>query len=313
MKLSALPLYSLNNGCFMKFDVIIIGGSYAGLSAALQLGRARKNILIVDAGERRNRFASHSHGFLGQDGKAPGEIIAEARRQIERYRTIHWVEGTVTDADGSFGDFIIEIDGSRRERADRLILAMGVTDKLPEIAGLKERWGSAVFHCPYCHGYELDEGKIGVIAASPMAIHHALMLPDWGETTFFTNGIFEPDTDQHALLAARDVRVETTRITEIAGHADVVLADGRSITLAGLFTQPKLRITAPWIENLGCAMEEGPMGSTIVTDPMKQTTVRGIFACGDVARPAGSVALAVGDGAMAGAAAHQSILFPEIH
>ncbi|MFS8122065.1 NAD(P)/FAD-dependent oxidoreductase [Rhizobium sp. BR 250] len=295
----------------MKFDVIIIGGSYAGLSAALQLGRARKNILIVDAGERRNRFASHSHGFLGQDGKAPGDIIAEARRQIERYQTIDRVEGRVTDASGSFGDFVVEIDGTRRERADRLILAMGVTDELPDIAGLKERWGSSVFHCPYCHGYELNQGKIGVIAASPLAIHHALMLPDWGETTFFTNGIFEPDANQNAQLSARGVQVEKARIREIAGHADVVLSDGRSIALAGLFTQPKLRIAAGWIEKLGCAVEERPMGASIVTDPMKQTTARGIFACGDVARPAGSVALSVGDGAMAGAAAHRSILFPE--
>ncbi|PYG61860.1 NAD(P)/FAD-dependent oxidoreductase [Rhizobium sp. UGM030330-04] len=295
----------------MKFDVIIIGGSYAGLSAALQLGRARKNVLVVDAGKRRNRFASHSHGFLGQDGKAPGEIVAEARRQIERYQTIEWAEGRVTDAEGSFGDFVVEIDGRRRESATRLILAMGVTDELPGITGLKERWGSSIFHCPYCHGYELDQGKIGVIAASPMAIHHALMLPDWGETTFFTNGIFAPDEDQAALLSARGVRVEKDRIAEIAGHADVVLSDGRSIALAGLFTQPKLRITSDWIGKLGCSVEEGPMGSSIVTDAMKQTTVRGVFACGDVARPAGSVALAVGDGAMAGAAAHRSILFPE--
>lgn len=295
----------------MKFDVIIIGGSYAGLSAALQLGRARKNVLVVDAGKRRNRFASHSHGFLGQDGKAPGEIVAEARRQIERYQTIAWAEGSVIGAEGSFGDFAVEIDGHRRESAARLILAMGVTDQLPDIAGLKERWGSSVFHCPYCHGYELDQGKIGVIAASPMAIHHALMLPDWGETTFFTNGIFVPDEDQAALLSARGVRVEKDRIAEITGHADVVLADGRSIALAGLFTQPKLRITSDWIGKLGCSVEEGPMGSSIVTDAMKQTTARGVFACGDVARPAGSVALAVGDGAMAGAAAHRSILFPE--
>ena len=295
----------------MKFDVIIIGGSYAGLSAALQLGRARKNVLVVDAGKRRNRFTSHSHGFLGQDGMAPGEIVAEARRQIERYQTIEWAEGRVTDAEGSFGDFAVEIDGHRRQSAARLILAMGVTDELPDITGLKERWGSSVFHCPYCHGYELDQGKIGVIAASSMAIHHALMLPDWGETTFFTNGIFVPDRDQDALLSARGVRVEKDRIAEITGHADVVLADGRSIALAGLFTQPKLRITSDWIGKLGCSVEEGPMGSSIVTDAMKQTTVRGVFACGDVARPAGSVALAVGDGAMAGAAAHRSILFPE--
>ncbi|KNY32284.1 MULTISPECIES: NAD(P)/FAD-dependent oxidoreductase [unclassified Agrobacterium] len=295
----------------MKFDVIIIGGSYAGLSAALQLGRARKNVLVVDAGKRRNRFTSHSHGFLGQDGMAPGEIVAEARRQIERYQTIEWAEGRVTDAEGSFGDFAVEIDGHRRESAARLILAMGVTDELPDITGLKERWGSSVFHCPYCHGYELDQGKIGVIAASPMAIHHALMLPDWGETTFFTNGIFVPDMDQDALLSARGVRVEKDRIAEIAGHADVVLSDGRSIALAGLFTQPKLRITSDWIGKLGCSVEEGPMGSSIVIDAMKQTTARGVFACGDVARPAGTVALAVGDGAMAGAAAHRSILFPE--
>jgi thioredoxin reductase len=295
----------------MKFDVIIIGGSYAGLSAALQLGRARKNILVVDAGERRNRFASHSHGFLGQDGKAPGEIIAEARHQIERYPTIHWARGRVTDAEGAFGDFVVEIDCTRREKAARLILAMGVTDELPEIAGLKERWGISVFHCPYCHGYELNQGKIGVIAASPLAIHHALMLPDWGETTFFTNDIFVPDTAQNALLSARGVRVEKDGIREITGHADVVLADGRSMPMAGLFTQPRLRIASNWVEKLGCAIEDGPMGSTIMTDAMKQSTARGVFACGDVARPAGSVALSVGDGAMAGAAAHRSILFPE--
>lgn len=125
----------------MKFDVIIIGGSYAGLSAALQLGRARKRVLVVDAGERRNRFASHSHGFLGQDGKAPGEIVSEARSQIERYPTIEWARGRVTDAEGTFGDFEVEIDGGRRESGARLILAMGVTDELPDIAGLKDRWG----------------------------------------------------------------------------------------------------------------------------------------------------------------------------
>lgn len=295
----------------MKFDVIIIGGSYAGLSAALQLGRARKRVLVVDAGERRNRFASHSHGFLGQDGKAPGKIVSEARSQIERYPTIEWARGRVTDAEGTFGDFEVEIDGGRRESGARLILAMGVTDELPDIVGLKDRWGSSVFHCPYCHGYELDHGKIGVIAASPLAIHHALMLPDWGETTFFTNGVFEPDADQDALLSARGVHVEKTHIREIAGHADIALVDGRNITLAGLFTQPKLRIASDWVKKLGCAIEEGPMGSTIVTDPMKQTTIGGIFACGDVARAAGSVALSVGDGAMAGAAAHRSILFPQ--
>ncbi len=296
----------------MKFDAIIIGGSYAGLSAALQLGRARRNILVVDAGERRNRFASHSHGFLGQDGKTPGEIIAEARRQIETYPTIQWASGRVTDADGSFDYFRVEIDGERRETASRLILSMGVTDELPEIPGLKERWGQTIFHCPYCHGYELDKGRIGVIAASSLAMHHALMLPDWGETTLFTNGVFMPDMDQRAHLASRGTALDETRIAEIAGAADILLADGRRIVMDGLFTQPIMRISARWIAKLGCALEDGPMGASIATDAMKQTTAPGIFACGDIARAASSVALSVGDGAMAGASTHRSLMFPNV-
>ena len=172
--------------------------------------------------------------------------------------------------------------------------------------------GQSVFHCPYCHGYELNQGRIGVIAASVLAIHHGLMLPDWGTTTLFTNGAFVPDQEQRAQLAARGADVEEGLIQEIAGTADVVLIDGRTFAMEGLFTQPTLRISAPWIAPLGCSLEETPMGTTIRTDAMKQTTKRGVFACGDIARPAGSVALAVGDGAMAGTAAHRSLMFPDL-
>lgn len=296
----------------MTYDVIIIGGSYAGLSAALQLGRARRRILVVDAARRRNRFASHSHGFLGQDGKAPGEIVAEARRQIETYRTIDWIDGLATDVSGSFDSFAVEIEGGERKFGRRLVIAAGVTDDLPPIPGLRERWGQSVFHCPYCHGYELNQGRIGVIAASALAIHHGLMLPDWGTTTLFTNCAFVPDEEQRAQLAARGTALEEVAIQEITGKADVVLTDGRSFAMDGLFTQPTLRISTPWIAPLGCSLEETPMGTTIQTDAMKQTTKRGVFACGDIARPAGSVALAVGDGAMAGTAAHRSLMFPEL-
>ncbi|MGN8153006.1 NAD(P)/FAD-dependent oxidoreductase [Agrobacterium sp. 22094] len=296
----------------MTYDVIIIGGSYAGLSAALQLGRARRRVLVIDAGNRRNRFASHSHGFLGQDGKAPGEIIAKARHQIEAYETIDWIDGLATHVSGAFDAFEVEIDGGERKIGRRLIIAAGVTDDLPPIPGLHERWGQSVFHCPYCHGYELNQGRIGVIAASVLAIHHGLMLPDWGTTTLFTNGTFVPDQEQRAQLAARGTRVEEGSIQEIGGKADVVLTDGRRLAMDGLFTQPTLRISASWIEPLGCSLEETPMGMTIRTDAMKQTTKRGVFACGDIARPTGSVALAVGDGAMAGTAAHRSLMFPDL-
>lgn len=293
----------------MHFDVIIIGGSYAGLSAGLQLARARRSVLVVDAGQRRNRFAATSHGFLGQDGRAPGDIAADARSQLERYPTVQWLDATVQSVHRIEDGFSIETDGGKAETGKRLILAVGVADRLPAIPGLQERWGQSVFHCPYCHGYELDQGRIGVIAASPHSMHHALMLPDWGPTTLFTNGAFTPDADQAQQLLARGVTIETALIREIRGTADVVLVDGRVVPMDGLFTLTQTSIRSPWIEQLGCELDDGPMGQFIKTDSMKQTTTHHVFACGDAARAAGSVALAVGDGAMAGAATHRSLLF----
>ncbi len=294
----------------MYFDVIIIGGSFAGISAALPLARARRKILVIDAGERRNRFAAVSHGFLGQDGREPGLIVSEARHQLERYPTVHWLNAKVQAAERTSNGFAIEIDGKPMKEGRRLILAAGVADRLPAIPGLQERWGKSVFHCPYCHGYELNQGRIGVIASGEHSMHHALMLPDWGETTFFTNGIVVPNAHQAAQLCARAVKVETTPVRKIAGdRADVCLDDGRIVAMDGLFTLTRTSVQTPWAEQLGCVLEEGPLGQFIRTDALKQTTAKGIFACGDVARAAGSVALAVGDGALAGTAAHQSLMF----
>ncbi|PKA40314.1 NAD(P)/FAD-dependent oxidoreductase [Rhizobium sullae] len=294
----------------MQFDVIIIGGSFAGISAALPLARARRKILVIDAGERRNRFAAASYNFLAQDGREPGLIVSEAREQLERYPTVHWLSAKAQAARRTSNGFAIEIDGEPMKEGKRLILAAGVADRLPAIPGLQERWGKSVFHCPYCHGYELNQGRIGVIASGEHSMHHALMLPDWGETTFFTNGVFVPNADQSAQLRGRGVTVETTPVREIAGdRADVCLEDGRIAAMDGLFALTQTSVQIPWAEQLGCALEQGPLGQFITTDAAKQTTAKGIFACGDVARAAGSVALAVGDGALAGTAAHQSLMF----
>lgn len=294
----------------MNYDVIIVGGSYAGISAGLQLARARRRVLVVDAGERRNRFASHSHGFLGQDGREPGAIAAEARAQLQLYPTVGWVEGRAEGARRIEGGFGVDLGNGRVEAARRLVLAAGVSDSLPDISGLRERWGRSVFHCPYCHGYELNQGQIGVLAVSEHSLHHGLMLPDWGTTTLFTNGAFVPDAEQMRQLAARGAAIEDALVREVRGEgADVVLEDGRVIALDGLFTMPRTSPQIPWAEELGCELEAGPMGPFIRTDAMKQTTARGIFACGDIARAAGSVALSVGDGAMAGAATHRSLMF----
>lgn len=293
----------------MQHDVIVIGGSYAGMAAALQLLRARRKVLVVDAGKRRNRFASHSHGFLGQDGVDPAAIAATARRQLEAYPTLTWIDATAESAAGEKDGFVVETEGQTRHEARRLLFATGVADGLPAIEGLSERWGRSVFHCPYCHGYELDRGRIGVIASGPMSIHQAQMIPEWGAVTFFTNGAIDLDDAARADLASRGVTIEETPIARLEGHAEIVLADGQKLSFAGLFTAPFATPASPIAEGLGCEHMETPMGVQIRTADTKETTVPGAFACGDVARMPHSVSLAVADGAWAGANIHRTLIF----
>ena len=296
----------------MKSDFAVIGGSYAGLAAALQLARARRQVLVVDAGRRRNQCVDdhhgHAHGFLTQDGRAPGAIAEEARTQLRRYPSVQWLDGLAEDARVAADGRLEFRVGAVTVSAGRLILALGVRDELPPVPGLAERWGRSVFHCPYCHGYEMDRGRIGIIAASPLAQHHGLMLPDWGEPTLFLNGTYAPGDEELDAFARRGTRVEPTPIARIEGHADVVLQDGRTLTMSGLFTQPRTSLSSPIAAQLGCAMEEGPMGPFIKVGPMQDTSVPKVFACGDAARAAGSVTLAVSDGAMAGLGAHRSTM-----
>lgn len=291
-------------------DFAVIGGSYGGLSAALQLARARRQVLVVDAGQRRNRFVDAagetSHGFLTQDGRPPAEIAADAREQLMNYPNVEWMHGTADEARVAADGRLEFRVGHDTISSHRLILATGVRDELPPVPGLAERWGRSIFHCPYCHGYEMNAGRIGIIAASPLALHHAIMLPDWGSPTLFLNGAYTPSAEDLAAIARRGTQVETTLIDRIDGHADVVLQDGRMISLNGLFTQPRTLLASPVAEQLGCALEDGPMGLFIKVDDFKATSVPNVFACGDAARAAGNVTLAVADGAMAGFGAHRA-------
>lgn len=294
-----------------SFDAVVIGGSYAGLAAALQLARARKRVAVVDAGVRRNRMAAASHGFLGQDGREPGAIVADARAQLLAYPSVTWIEGAATEATGALDAFAVALADGRTLAGRRLVLATGVVDELPDLPGLAARWGRSVFHCPYCHGYELGGGPIGVIATMPMSQHQALLLPDWGPVTYFLNGAASPDDAEAAALAARGVAVEPVPVAALEGDMTpvVVLADGRRLPFAGLFMASRTRPASPLAAQLGCAHDEGPAGPFVRTDEMKATSVPGVFAAGDAARMAGSVTFAVGDGAMAGMAAHRSLLF----
>lgn len=293
-------------------DFAVVGGSYAGLSAALQLAGAHRRVTVIDAGLRRNRFVDEaggtSHGFLSRDGVAPGEIAAEARRQLLRYPSVRWLEGTAEDVHRrDDGRFALSV-GTNNLVTTRLVLAIGVRDEMPDVAGLSERWGRSVFHCPYCHGFEMEAGPIGIIATSEVARHHAIVLPDWGKPTLFLNGAYRPSDEDLAAFARRGTHVEAARIVRIEGVADVILEDGRRMAMRGLFTQSRTQIASSIASHLGCELVEGPTGAFIQVDGMQQTSVPNVFACGDAARATGNVALAVADGAMAGISAHRSTM-----
>ena len=295
----------------MSHDAIVVGGSFAGLSAAMQLARARRRVLVVDAGLPRNRFAEAAHGFLGQDGRPPASIMAEAARQLAAYPTVRQLGGEAVgvrrEDDGSF---TVQLADGGEERTRRLVLATGVSDELP-LAGMQERWGRSVLHCPYCHGYEVRDRPLGVIAFIPHSVHQAAMIPDWGPTTYFTQGRFEPDAEQAALLAARGVQIERSPVVELLGPAPeleaVRLEDGRVLPLHAVFVAPGTRV-GPLAEHLGCALEDGPTGQFIRVDDFKQTSVPGVYAAGDAATAMHNATLASAAGVLAGVGAHQSLV-----
>jgi thioredoxin reductase len=297
------------------YDVIILGGSYAGLAAALQLARARRKVLILDAGQRRNRFAGHSHGFLGQDGETPQAIAAKGRAEVAAYPTVEWRDALATEAAAGAGGFLVRAGGEAL-RARRLILATGVTDELPAIPGLAERWGKRAFLCPYCDGYELGLGRLGVLATGPRSAHLAALVSEWavpGQTTLFVNRALELDAAALALLERRRVTVEHAGVAAVGGGDRSIalhLVDGRDVVLDGLFLHSRAKLNGPVAEQLGCALEMGPLGPYYRTDATtKETSVPGVFACGDIATPLPAVAYAVADGVRAGTFAHQSLVF----
>lgn len=296
----------------MDHDVIIVGGSFAGLSAALQLARARRRVLLVDAGQPRNRFARSSHGFLGQDGRTPLEIVTEGRRQLAAYPTVEFVDGAAASARRLNPGFAVTLSHGRERTASCLILAIGIQDVLPSLSGISDRWGRSVVHCPYCHGYELRDKPLGVLGVHANSLHQALLIPDWGPTTYFSQGLFEPDEAQAAQLAARGVHIERTPVVELLGQAPeldgVRLADGRMLPIRGLFTATQTLMASPLAEQLDCAFDEGPAGRYIRVDELKQTSVPGVFAAGDAATAMGNATLASAAGMMAGVSAHRSLV-----
>lgn len=295
------------------WDVIVVGGSFAGLSAAMQLARARRRVLVVDNGLPRNRFAKKSYGFLGQDGKSPAKIIAVGRRQLSAYKTVSFRNGEVLSIENNRDSFAVDIGKRKILNASRIVLATGVTDQLPSIAGINERWGVTVLHCPYCHGYEVANRQLGVIAQNAFSVHQAALVADWGPVTLFTQNVLELTEEDSSLLARRNVKIEASPIVEFLGKAPeteaVRLQDGRIVKLGAAFIVPQAKLKNDLPTQLGCALEEGPMGPYLRVDPMQQTTVQGVYAAGDMSSPMPNATLASAAGVIAGGSAHQSLIF----
>jgi thioredoxin reductase len=296
----------------IPYDVIIVGGSFAGLSAALMLGRARKRVLVIDGGRPRNRYAEHAHGLIGHDGKPPAQVLGEAVAQVMAYPTVELHIGLARRAERDGTGFRITLDEGQAVGGRRLILASGIRDVLPEVEGVAERWGSSVLHCPYCHGYEVAGQPLGILANSPMSPHQAEVVSEWGPTLYFSQGRFMPDDAQAARLAALGVQVEHTPVVSLHGPdaslRTVRLQDGRQIPLAAMFTAPGIALSSDLAVQLGCELAEGPLGRYVKVDELRQTSVPDVFAAGDMATAMQSVPLAVAAGAMAGLAAHRGMI-----
>jgi len=293
-------------------DAVIIGGSFAGLTAALQLGRASRSVTVIDAGAPRNQSSSAAHGVAGWDGLSPSAILDRFRADLRAYPSVTQRSGTVTAIHGGDGAFSVTLADGEKSAAKRIILAHGVRDILPDIPGLAQAWGQTVLHCPYCHGYEVKGAPLAVLATHPMSAHQALMLrADWSaQVTLITGGMAGLDLDA---LATAGVQIETRALETATADdtgIDLSLSGGATARFAALFVGPRTSLAASPADQLGCALADGPMGPFVKVGAMAQTSVPGVFAAGDLARPMPNINFALADGAQAGTGCHASLLFP---
>jgi len=197
-------------------------------------------------------------------------------------------------------------------RGRKLVLAFGVSDLLPEVPGLAERWGKTVLHCPYCHGYEFAEQRQAVLYLGPRSIHQALLIADWGPTTLLLNGSAVPDEASQQRLARRGVKIEPRAVAALIGEGSALsgatMVDGQALAFDVLYVSTLTRLNSDAAERLGCAVDDGPLGPIVRTDPNRMTTVEGVYAAGDIARAPHSVTWAAADGVTAGIAAHQALV-----
>ena len=294
--------------------VIVIGGSFAGLSGALQLGRASVPVTAVDGGAPRYRTSPAAHGAPCWDGTAPDEILSRFRAGAGAYPSPTFVDGTVVGVTGQQDDFTVTLAAGDRLEGRRIVLAHGVRDTLPDVPGVVELWGRSVLHCPYGHGFEVRGRPLAVLANHPMSGHQIQLLrAGWTDDVTALTGLpggCAPDDVSSAGHWVDPRPIE--RLSAAADGLKVTFAGGDSATFAAAFAAPAVSLTGSPADRLGCTCDEGPLGPFVRVGPMGQTSVPGVFAAGDCARPDHTVTSAIGDGAAASIACHQSLVFPNM-
>lgn len=308
-----------------EYQVVVIGGGAAGLSAAVTLGRALRSVLVIDAGEPRNAPAAGVHGFLSRDGIDPRELLDMGREEARGYG-VDFIAGVAVAARSTAGaeegaelSFDVELADGRAVKARRILVTTGLTDVLPDIDGIRERWGRDVLHCPYCHGWEVRNKAIGILGSVPMALHQTMLFRQWSPNiTLFLNDVVEPTDAEWEQLAARSISVVEGKVESLAIQDDalrgVVLASGTVIPLEAVVTATRLEARSAVLESLGVPVVEHPMGvgHHVEVNPMGgATAVPGVWAAGNVADLMGQVMASAASGVMAGAAINAHLVAEE--
>lgn len=294
------------------YDVIVVGGGAAGLSGALTLARARRSVLVVDAGAPRNAPAEGVHGYLTRDGMSPLELLAAGREEVRRYGG-QITEGTVTTAarDAAGGEFTVSLGDGRALRARRLLVATGLVDELPDLPGLREQWGRGVVHCPYCHGWEIRDQAIGVLALGPLAVHQALLFRQWSaDITFFPHTGPQPTAEQAEQFAALGIRVvpgEVSALDVVDGApAGVRLRGGATIPVQALAIGARMAARADVLAGLGLKPTDHALSAdvgehVVAQDPSGRTSVPGVWVAGNVTNLTATVVASAAEGVTAAA------------
>ncbi|MCF1594088.1 NAD(P)/FAD-dependent oxidoreductase [Streptomyces muensis] len=300
-----------------QYEVVVVGGGAAGLSAALVLGRARRRTLVIDAGEPRNAPAAHMQGYLSRDGMPPAEFLAVGREEIARYG-VDLVRDRAVDVERG-DDFALTLADGRHVHARRLVIATGLKDELPDVPGVAERFGRDVLHCPYCHGWEVRDQAFGVLATTVLSVHQALMVSQWSkDVTFFLHEIAESDLsdDDVRRLAAAGVKVVPGAVAGPVIEDDrltgVRLADGTTHAREVLFVAPRAIPQTDLLERLGADFQETPFGSYPVVDPTGLTSVPGVWAVGNAMGFSEQVVNAAAGGYRAGAFINGELLLADL-